>query len=174
VAEPSFPDIIEAVRRRGDNPVDDREAESVRRILELAPMLAEPFDEAKGSVHFTGSALITGARGVVLHKHRRLGIWLQPGGHVDPGETPAEAAARESTEETGLPVALVSEELIHVDLHQGGKGHTHLDLRYLCAAPDIDPTPPPAESQEVFWFSWDAAIERADDGLRGLLRARKP
>jgi 8-oxo-dGTP pyrophosphatase MutT (NUDIX family) len=174
VAEPSVPEILAAVQRRGENPVDERETDSVRQILEIVPTLDDAFDEAKGVVHFTGSALVTGPRGVVLHKHRRLGIWLQPGGHVDPGETPAEAAARESAEETGLPITLVSDEIIHVDVHQGGKGHTHLDLRYLCTAPDVDPTPPPAESQEVFWFSWEAAIEMADDGLRGLLRARLP
>ena len=166
--------IVAAVQHRGDDPVDDREAKSVRRILELLPSLDEPFDEMKGTVHFTGSALITGPRGVILHKHRRLGIWLQPGGHIDPGETPAEAAVRESTEETGLAVTLAAEELIHVDVHLGGKGHTHLDLRYLCKAPDRDPSPPPAESQEVFWFSWDAAIGMADDGLKGLLAARRP
>ena len=40
-------------------------------------------------------------RGILLLVHRRLGIWLQPGGHVDPGETPWEAARRETVEETG-------------------------------------------------------------------------
>jgi 8-oxo-dGTP pyrophosphatase MutT (NUDIX family) len=174
MAEPSLDEILAGVRRRGENPVDEREAASVQHFLDEIPRLAEPFDETKGIEHITGSALITGPRGVVLHKHRRLGIWLQPGGHVDPGETPAEAAVRESTEETGLAVQLVADEIIHVDVHLGGKGHTHLDLRYLCTAPDSDPTPPPAESQEVFWFSWDAAIEMADEGLRGLLLARRP
>ena len=48
--------------------------------------------------------LIIGPRGVVLHRHKRLGLWLQPGGHLEPGETPWEAAARESIEETGLQV----------------------------------------------------------------------
>jgi 8-oxo-dGTP pyrophosphatase MutT (NUDIX family) len=106
---------------------------------------------------------------VILHKHKKLGIWLQPGGHVDPDETAPQAAVRESSEETGLPIELASDDVIHVDVHPGPNGHTHFDLRYLCNAPDRDPSPPPAESQEVFWFSWDAAIERADDGLRGLL-----
>ncbi len=64
--------------------------------------------------------------------------------------------------------------LVHVDVHAGGRGHTHLDLRYLLAGGESDPAPPPGESQEIGWFDWDEAIERADDGLRGALRALRP
>lgn len=173
MSEPDLAAIVDEIQRRADEPVDDREAASASRILEELPRLARPFDEHADPFHVTGSALIVGPRGVVLHKHRKLGIWLQPGGHVDPDETPAEAAVREASEETGLPVELAEETIIHVDVHPGPNGHTHLDLRYLCTAPDHEPTPPPAESQEVFWFSWDAAIEMADEGLRGLLLARR-
>ena len=174
MSEPSLPAIVDQIQRRGEIPVDGREAHSVRRTLAELTRLEQPFDEHADPVHITGSALITGPRGVILHKHRKLGIWLQPGGHVDAGETPAEAAAREATEETGLRVELVSDAVIHVDVHAGPRGHTHLDLRYLCTAPDRDPSPPPEESQEVCWFSWDDAIDMADAGLRGLLVARRP
>ena len=64
-------------------------------------------------------------------------------------------------------------ELVHVDVHPGGRGHTHLDLRYLFdGGPpgDADPAPPEGESQEVGWFDWAAAIAVADHGLRGALR----
>ena len=106
---------------------------------------------------------------------------MQPGGHIDHGETPWEAAKRECWEETGLDVRFVGPfdesgipELIHVDVHAGGRGHTHLDLRYLFdAGPadggDADPDPPAGESQEIGWFDWDAAIDLADPGLRGAL-----
>lgn len=39
--------------------------------------------------------------------HPRLECWLPAGGHVETGESPAQAAVREAMEETGLPVALV-------------------------------------------------------------------
>jgi 8-oxo-dGTP pyrophosphatase MutT (NUDIX family) len=44
---------------------------------------------------------------VLLHWHRRLARWLPPGGHVDPGELPDEAAVRETREETGLAIELL-------------------------------------------------------------------
>ncbi|HWL41302.1 MAG TPA: NUDIX domain-containing protein [Ilumatobacter sp.] len=150
---------------------DHAERASVERFLTEYARLDDPFSETADPVHVTGSAIVVGPRGVILLKHKRLGLWLQPGGHVDPGEAPWEAAVRESREETGLPVTLTSPELVHVDVHAGGRGHTHLDLRYLVGVDgDPDPVPPEGESQEVFWFAWPAAVERAsDDRLKGLL-----
>ena len=126
-------------------------------------------------MHITGSALIVGRRGILLLVHRRLGIWMQPGGHVDPGETPWEAARRETVEETGIDVRFVDghtdrpPDLVHVDVHPGGRGHTHLDLRYLFDGGDADPSPPPHESQQVEWFGWDDALAVADAGLVGIV-----
>jgi 8-oxo-dGTP pyrophosphatase MutT (NUDIX family) len=154
-------------------PVDERERASIERILATVPLLGRPFEMDADPVHFTGSALIVGPRGIVLLRHRRLGIWVQPGGHIDDGETPWDAARREAAEETGMAVRFLGDEpeLAHVDVHPGGRGHTHLDLRYLCTAGDADPTPPPGESQEVGWFSWDAAVGRAEPAMAGILGA---
>ncbi|CCC81661.1 mutT/nudix family protein [Thermoproteus tenax Kra 1] len=43
--------------------------------------------------------------------HKKLDVWLYPGGHVEPGETPAEAVVREFEEETGLRVEPVGPRL---------------------------------------------------------------
>lgn len=43
-----------------------------------------------------------GSGQILLILHKRLGVWLPPGGECMPGETPLEAAARELHEETGL------------------------------------------------------------------------
>ena len=170
-------DGLHALRARliadvsGLDPVDDREARSIEEILHGLRTLPQPLDVDADPTHVTGSAIVLSDRGVVLLKHKRLGIWLQPGGHVAPGEDPAAAAVREATEETGLVVGHPPSgpTLVHVDAHDGGRGHRHLDLRYLVHAAPDDPDPPPEESQEVAWFGWDAAIDRADMGLRASL-----
>lgn len=154
----------------------DRERESQRRFLAELDRLAAPFDQEADPVHVTGSAIVVGPRGTVLHLHKRLHRWMQPGGHLDAGETPWGAALRESVEETGLALqhADGAPHLVHLDVHPAARGHTHLDLRYLLTAPDRDPTPPPGESQQVQWFSWAEAIDAADDALVDALRRVRP
>ncbi|MGD9705529.1 MAG: GNAT family N-acetyltransferase [Acidimicrobiia bacterium] len=169
-------DIAAQIARR--SPVDERERVSIERFLAELDRLDEPFSEHADTTHVTASAVVVGVRGVVLHKHKRLGMWLQPGGHIDPGEAPWDAAIREVGEETGLPVTHAAGPahpvLVHVDVHPGPRGHTHLDLRYLAVADDVDPAPADGESPDVRWFAWDRAIEQTDDGLAGILRALAP
>jgi 8-oxo-dGTP pyrophosphatase MutT (NUDIX family) len=151
-------------RLRTHHPVDERESLSKAIMLAELNRLDRPFDEAADLTHVTASAIVVGRRGVVLHRHRRLDRWMQPGGHLERGETPEAAVIRECIEETGLEVAHPpgGAELVHVDVHQATRQHVHLDLRYLVWAPDADPSPAPGESQEVAWFTWEAAANIAD------------
>ena len=62
-----------------------------------------------GIRHFTASAIVFDQQGqVLLIHHHKLGMWLYPGGHIDPNEDPAQAVVREVREETGVAVELVS------------------------------------------------------------------
>ena len=168
-ADPRLDDVLAALARQV--PVDDRERRSLQAMAAHLEVLAAPFDEHADPVHVTASAIVVGVRGVVLHRHKRLGLWLQPGGHIEPGEWPCDAARREAFEETGLRAEHPADgpQLVHIDVHPGPRGHTHLDVRYLLEAPDVEPSPPPGESPEVGWFGWDDAIALADDGLKGAL-----
>jgi 8-oxo-dGTP pyrophosphatase MutT (NUDIX family) len=152
-----------------------RERESRRRFLAELARLPEPFDEDADPVHVTGSAIVSGPRGTVLHFHKRLHRWMQTGGHVDAGEAPWQAALRETVEETGLPARHPPDGplLVHLDVHPAAKGHTHLDLRYLLLCDDAEPAPPPEESQQVRWFAWPDAVAAADEALvEGLIRVQ--
>jgi 8-oxo-dGTP pyrophosphatase MutT (NUDIX family) len=165
-------DIRESVLARRPSAVDDRERLSIERFIEQFDLLERPFDEDSAITHVTGSAIVVGQRGVLLHLHKRAQIWIQPGGHVDTGETPWDGARRETLEETGLlcehPNGVPM--LIHVDVHDAPKGHIHLDLRYLLLGPNADPAPPEGESQDVAWCSWDDhRVER--DSLAGAVRS---
>jgi 8-oxo-dGTP pyrophosphatase MutT (NUDIX family) len=148
-----------------------REVAAQKRFLAELERLPTPCDEHADPTHVTASAIVVGNRGTVLHLHKRLGRWMQPGGHVDPGEAPAAAALREATEELGVAMEHPADgpRLIHLDVHEAALGHTHLDLRYLVRGADAHPHPPPGESPEARWYSWDEAAAVADEALAGGL-----
>jgi 8-oxo-dGTP pyrophosphatase MutT (NUDIX family) len=78
----------------------------------------------------------------LLHRHPKLDMWLPCGGHVEPGESPEQAAIREVLEESGVPVEIVGERAIDVSeprqlvrprgvqLELIAPGHEHIDFVY--------------------------------------------
>jgi 8-oxo-dGTP pyrophosphatase MutT (NUDIX family) len=151
-------------------PVNEREVDSIAATLDRLSWPDDPFAETLNPHHLTASAFVISSRGVILHRHRLLGIWVQPGGHVDEMESPESAALRETLEETGLTARhLDPVELFHVDRHPGPKGHTHYDLRYVLVAPSDEPSPPESESPEVYWFDFASALARGEPALAPVL-----
>jgi 8-oxo-dGTP pyrophosphatase MutT (NUDIX family) len=130
-------------------PGESARAAPLRAFIESTADAADLTSRKNPVGHITGSAFIVDtSRAVLLMVHHRaLGRWLQPGGHVDAGESALEAAMREAVEETGVAAAELSlVQLIagspnvpmDVDSHaipanpKKNEGpHVHHDLRYL-------------------------------------------
>jgi len=69
--------------------------------------MSPPRDHEKPQVECAGAVVRDGAGRLLLVRRGRPpaeGRWSVPGGRIEPGETAAEAAAREVREETGLDV----------------------------------------------------------------------
>lgn len=98
-----------------------------------------PCDRLNTLGHITASGLVVDNKKVLLIFHPFIKRWFQPGGHIDDGESPADAAIREVYEETGLVCVLDSKdpEPIDIDVHEipenpkkGEDAHLHIDLLY--------------------------------------------
>jgi len=124
-------------------PLDDEERRAIAHLERLVASVDDAFLRSTLPTHVTSSAVVLDptSRRVLLHLHRRLDRWLQPGGHLEPGERPEDAAIRETLEETGIAVRHPSDgpKVVHLDEHPGPDGHVHLDLRYLLLAEEGAP-----------------------------------
>jgi len=166
-------------------PADEKEEADLRTLRAHAASLPDPTSRDQPVAHFTGSALVTDGARVALVLHRKLGRWLQPGGHADPadGGDLVCTALREAEEETGLRVRLhhSAPRPLDVDVHAiparpESPAHLHLDVRFLAVAdPSAPLTVDAAESAEVRWFSLEEALRLADDAslCRLLGKARR-
>ena len=117
------------------------EAALARRFLNFVGDNERCFERDCLPGHVTGSAWIVapcGRRALLTH-HKKLGRWLQPGGHSD-GEPDALAVAlREGREETGLDLRPIAAEPIDIDIHAipatpSEPAHQHFDVRYALRA----------------------------------------
>jgi 8-oxo-dGTP pyrophosphatase MutT (NUDIX family) len=120
--------------------------------------------------HFTVAVFVVRDGKVLLHRHRKLGMWLPPGGHIEEGELPDEAAVREVWEETGVRIELVGERReditdpvqLHrpagVQLENIGPNHQHIDLIYFARAPGSAEIRDEFAGDQVGWYGtedWD-------------------
>lgn len=82
--------------------------------------------------HFTASALIIDNDRVLLVYHKKLNVWLYPGGHVEQDENPDEALIREVREETGLEVEIISNKDETISNRKADVTSLHLPYAFLC------------------------------------------
>jgi len=106
-------------------------------------------------------------RKILLVDHRNAGLWLPPGGHVEPKEDPAQTARRELAEELRLdasflhpdPFFLTVTRTIGIDA-----GHDDISLWYLLAGDSERQTWfDPIEFNGLRWFGFaDIPFDRSD------------
>lgn len=109
-------------------------------MLNLALSDADLYARGESLAHVTASSWIIShdQRHVLLIEHAKYNIMIPPGGHVDPGETPIQAAIRETEEEVGLNFLVsLSSSFFHADVHQvpespgrGEPAHWHVSVYY--------------------------------------------
>lgn len=139
----------------------------IARVIEFVRAHEDCFERSCREGHVTGSAWILSPdhRCVLLTHHRKLGRWLQLGGHADGDADPLRVALREAREESGLrgfrplpdepdPVPLDVD--VHVIPARGSEAaHAHFDVRFLLEAA---PGQEPVASEESHALQW---VERA-------------
>jgi 8-oxo-dGTP pyrophosphatase MutT (NUDIX family) len=129
--------------------------------------------------HLTASALVVDAEGrrALLTHHRKLGRWLQLGGHCDGDANLPRAALREALEESGIDGLRIDPTPIDVDVHAiPARGtepeHLHLDTRFLVVAQPGASFRVSAESHDLAWFgAEDLARIATDASVARLFRA---
>ncbi|HET7541367.1 MAG TPA: NUDIX hydrolase [Polyangiaceae bacterium] len=164
------------------------EAAFVERMLELSRSEAACERAHFSPGHFTASAFVLSPERneLVLIHHKKLGIWVQPGGHVEPADAELTSAARrEVLEEVGLSdleqlSTSDGSALFDVDIHliparKTDPAHEHFDVRFAFVAK----TRALVHSEEVADLRWvplsdvaqmgtDESVLRAVNKLRAL------
>jgi 8-oxo-dGTP pyrophosphatase MutT (NUDIX family) len=131
--------------------------------------------------HFTATVYLVADGATALHEHPHLGIRLPPGGHVDRGELPHEAALREAREETGLDPTLLTDHddvrsdtaraiprprhlmLADVNICGDEVGHQHVDHVFYATVERRAIDPAPDEPGPDAWAWYDPDALRATD-----------
>lgn len=127
--------------------------------------------------HVTGSALVIDPAGrrVLLTLHKKLGMWLQMGGHCEPGdETLSGVALREAREESGIAsgLSLLPGGPVRLDRHPiPAPCNWHLDVQYAALAPAGSVAEISEESLDLRWFPYEEVAAVADDSVVRLLEA---
>ncbi|MFN8097335.1 MAG: NUDIX hydrolase [Dermatophilaceae bacterium] len=130
--------------------------------------------------HLTASCLVMTPDGesVLLHRHRKAGMWLQFGGHLEHGDAGLrDAAEREAREESGVAQIGIRPDPIDLDRHvlgpRFGPCREHLDVRYLAVAPRESRPAASAESEDVRWFAADGLPEGVGSDVPRLVRVAR-
>ena len=166
--------LIELLRRHAEAWSDERPL--AERFMAFARAHADCLLRTCPPGHITASAWIVDAAGerALLTHHRKLGRWLQLGGHVDGEEHVERSALREAQEESGMAefrfVPWSGGELVPLDLdvhpipaRKQEPEHLHWDLRFLLQAAPGQALVTSDESNDLRWFGADELAAATDE-----------
>jgi 8-oxo-dGTP pyrophosphatase MutT (NUDIX family) len=158
-------DLREKLKRY--NPVDEAEKADRIKMLEFLNSHEDCFDRSLTFGHFTGSCWLVNRDGrkFLLTLHKKIGRWLQLGGHADGDQDLARVALKEASEESGLQnIELLSDEIFDIGIHlmaehKGIPAHHHYDVRFLMKTTDNDEDIQISdESVDLRWFEEVSAL----------------
>ena len=155
------------------------ESATIERFLDFVNRHERCFERDLREGHITGSAWLVDGAGerVLLTHHRKLGRWLQLGGHSDGDPRPLRVAVNEAREESGLEVRPLSVGVFDLDVHEiparrRDPAHLHFDVRFALQTVGSEAFRLSDESLDLAWVP----IERLEEytGEESVLRmARK-
>lgn len=157
-----------------------QESATGAHFLEFAASTPDAFLREHAIGHFTGSAWLVSADGerVLLTHHRKLGRWLQLGGHADGDADLADVALREAEEESGLTSLIVEGDIFDLDRHLipargSDPAHWHYDVRYVVRAIGSEDFSISEESLDLAWKPIRAIAQDPDADVSLQRMARK-
>jgi 8-oxo-dGTP pyrophosphatase MutT (NUDIX family) len=159
------------------HPASGGQADVRDRLLAFVDRYPDALLRTCAPGHLTGSAAVVDPAGpaVLLTLHRKLGRWLQLGGHCDGDGNLAGTALREAVEESGIPDLRVVPEPVDLDIHAvpcpPGIEGWHLDVRFAVVAPPGARPVVGSESIDLAWFPLGRLPSGIDTGLHRLLAA---
>jgi 8-oxo-dGTP pyrophosphatase MutT (NUDIX family) len=151
--------VLALLRAHRPRALPGDEAEAVEQTIAFVEAHPDCLLRSCAPGHLTGSAWIVSAdrtRTLLTH-HRKLGKWLQLGGHADGDPDLLAVALREAREESGLVrLNAVSSRIFDVDRHwipgrAGEAAHWHHDLRFMIEADPAEPLVLTDESKALSW-----------------------
>lgn len=108
-------------------------------------------------------------RKILLVHHKNACLWLPAGGHVEPGEHPAETADRELKEELGVSLTLLQPDPVFLTVTETvGTTAGHIDVSfwyvYKCCS-SVNFTEDKEEFHDIRWFLLDELPKETDPHL---------
>jgi 8-oxo-dGTP diphosphatase len=149
---------------RGVQPFDGREAADQADILDWVASGKQLFrtlppDTPPKHLVVYFIPLDAAERCLLLGDHRKSGLWLPPGGHVEDGEDPHQAVIREAQEELGIEAEFQDENPLFLSVTRTNQANGHLDvdlwfvLRVARHGTQLNPDP--REFKCIRWFGLD-------------------